>query len=115
MSIIHETTVTHTYKTTRWEIIGTWSGPANPAGDYTRECHKEYTRDRSRAEWCDSNNIRFDDGTMLYLSVRPMGHGERRHKGRTGGYTSLIDDCVRFDVASVADLPDVRKNREARG
>ena len=104
MSIHRTEEVTRTHKTTRWMITGEWSGPSNPAGGYTRFQHLEYTRDSKRADWCDGNSIRFSDGTMLFLAVEPMGHGERRQRPEKNGYGKLISDCVRHDVNTVDEL-----------
>jgi hypothetical protein len=89
----------------RFEIIGVWGGPINPAStNNTKECHREYTYDVKRAEWCLHNNIKFTDGTMLYLDARQMEFNERKPKNvRVGGYTELINDCVRLDVCTVEE------------
>lgn len=88
----------------RFEIVGIWSGPTNPAGDFTRDCHREVTRDRSLILFLKGvHGIRFTDGTMLYLSARQMDKGERAKKP-INGYTTLIRDCARYGVSSVDAL-----------
>ena len=99
--------------TTRWMITGERSGPSNPAGNYTRNVHREVTKDAQRAKWCTDHNIPYSDGTMLYLSVRPMGHGERSKEPMKNGYGSLISDCVRHDCNDVERLCEIQDRLRA--
>jgi hypothetical protein len=88
----------------RYEIIGTWSGPRNPAGDYTRICHREVVTDLELVEFCRrTHGLRFTDGTMLYLRVRALAPGERMGEQKLG-YHSLIRECCAADVDSVDGL-----------
>lgn len=88
-----------------WMIEGRWTGPVNPAGDYTRDAHREYTYSRKFAEQVRNlGSILFTDGTRLLLSV-----GQRTQRSKRPpeipGYGSLIRDCIRLGVKSVAELP----------
>ena len=85
-----------------WMIEGKWTGPQSPAGDFTRIVHREYTRDRARADACrDMRTILYTDGTRLILRVTP-------HTGKklpaNDNYGSLISDCIRAGVTSVDEL-----------
>lgn len=94
---------------TRYEITGTWSGPQNPAGDYIRLCHREYTTRSKFAEWCQTNKrITFSDGTSLIFNVRTMDNGERAKKPMDY-YGSLIHSCYLHDVNSVDELTEAEK------
>ena len=90
---------------TTWMIEGEWSGPSDPAGDWNRLVHREYTTSQQRADACrEMGSILYSDGTRLLLHVS-VHHGCRH--GSRNGYGDLIPDCIRHGVKSVEDLPDV--------
>ena len=90
---------------TTWMIEGNWTGPVNPAGDWTRLAHREYTTSYDRAhDAAGIPSIRFGDGTSLVLRVAEH-HGRRDRE--VNGYGDLITDCIRYGVTAVDDLPDV--------
>ena len=90
---------------TTWMIEGEWTGPSDPAGDWCRLAHREYTTSKLRADACRAmGSIRYSDGTRLLLHVSP--HIGRRI-GSRNGYGDLITDCIRHGVTAVEDLPDV--------
>ncbi len=86
-----------------WMIEGVWSGPQNPAGNYTRIVHREFTSSQTRVDACrDLGSIRYDDGTLLFLTVSPAPR--RGRPEAINGYNNLIDSCIAEGVASVAEL-----------
>ena len=100
-------------KTIRHEITGEWSGPASPAGDYTRIVHREVTKDAALVEFVRQHDrILYTDGTCLILSVRPLAKGERARPPKLG-YSTLIRDCARFGVSSVAEVQAAREQQES--
>jgi hypothetical protein len=94
-----------------WMIEGRWTGPINPAGDWTNIVHREFTRSRKFVEQvCELSSILFTDGTKLLLSVDERTQGSKRTRGskrppEIPGYGPLIRDCIRLGVNSVAALP----------
>ena len=75
-----------------YEITGTWSGYTSAQ---SKVCHREYTTNEERAEWCRSQfAIHYSDGTSLYLEVKDITDKSQIQQG-VDGYTSLIYDCVR--------------------
>ncbi len=84
-------------------IEGEWRG-YRASQDHV--VHREYLSqggDNKRLEWCKSNHsITFTDGTALILKVSEVS---KKQLPEISGYTSLISDCVRHDVNSVAKLP----------
>lgn len=94
----------------RYAIVGEWSGPANPAGDFTRYVHREYVRctserGRERLESIRKlGSIRYTDGTLLFISIVDVT-GDRKLPKANPSYRSLIEDCLRHGVNAVADLP----------
>jgi hypothetical protein len=92
----------------RYVIQGEWSGPRNPAGNYTRIQHREVTTNQKLIDFCGrTHGIRYDDGTMLYLSCRPCQ--PREVVKEILGYSSLIRECAAKGVDSVAALYELEK------
>lgn len=95
-----------------FQIVGTWSGPANPAGDYTRTCHVETMRDNNsrNEDFLDRvrelGHIVFTDNTTLFLTVVNVSgvHHSKRHKNKNG-YGPLIRKCIKNETRFVAYLP----------
>ncbi len=86
----------------QWMIEGEWSGPVNPAGDWTRIVHREFTTDQDRADACRAlGSILYTDGTRLFLSVTSS---DRRALPLLDGYGRLITDCIAQGVSSVDEL-----------
>lgn len=97
---------------TTYQITGSWSGPANPAGDWVRLQHVEYVRSRGKDEPSFVQSVRelgsiiFTDGTALHLEVADVTGIHRNHRPpEKRGYDRLIRECVRHGVSRVADLP----------
>lgn len=91
-----------------WMIEGHWSGPKDPAGDWTRVVHREYTTSRHRAQRCGRMGpIEFTDGTTLMLAVKPISKGPRAPQ--IPGYAQLINECLHWDVCSVRAVEAARK------
>lgn len=85
----------------RYEITGEWSGYRS---SQRRIAHREYTRNKEFAEKVkELGFIRFTDGTMLYLTVREMGKGERKQPEKPA-FRALIRECIEKRKRSVADL-----------
>jgi hypothetical protein len=88
----------------RYEITGEWSGPKNPAGDYTRLCYRETTTNEGLIQFVSrTHGIQFSDGTMLFLRCRPLGVTEQG-KSDMLGYSELVHDCFMANVDSVDAL-----------
>ena len=78
-------------------IEGTWTGYT---GARRRVVHREHTRSVKRAEEIRQlGAILYTDGTQLLLDVREGKSGEA-----IAAYGSLINDCLRHGVSSVAAL-----------
>lgn len=94
-------------KPKRFVIEGEWSGYRS---SQQRVVHRQaYPGGRKKfREWAEKvGGIRYTDGTMLYLIVRDCKPRERVKEIR--GYTSLIEDCFYYEVASVSALYDRRR------
>ena len=86
---------------TTWMIEGLWSGPHNPAGDWTKIPHREFTTDAQRVADCRRlRQIMFTDGTFLTLRIR-KGKQVLPSKDTYGG---LITRCLAAGVDTVAEL-----------
>lgn len=86
----------------RYVLEGTWRG-YNSGMD--RVVHSEVIQGSRKMflAWLQKTFcIRYTDGTMLELNVRPAKPRERVEEKH--GYKSLIYDCFHQDVSSVADL-----------
>lgn len=91
---------------TRYIIEGTWSGYRSWQ---ERLVHKDVTTDKKLADAvAKAHSIVYTDGTCLVLRVRTAKKGERVTDLRKS-YTSLIRDCARAGVWSVAELQKARK------
>lgn len=89
---------------TTWMIEGEWSGPQNPAGNWTRIVHREFTKSRNRADACRNlHSILYSDGTRLFLTVTER-HRSGQRPPAIPGYHELINACLQTGIASVDDL-----------
>jgi len=87
----------------RYVIEGTWSGYTSRQ---QRTVHCEVTTDEKLVRKIEKiHGIRYTDGTMLYLSVRPCVYMERVTERKS--YTGLIRDCARHNVWSVGELQKI--------
>lgn len=87
----------------RFVIEGEWTGYTSAQRRVVHRTVHAGTEKRLR-EWVDKTRaIRYSDGTSLVLSVRNCGPRERITEIR--GYSTLIANCVRHNVATVDDLP----------
>jgi hypothetical protein len=87
----------------RFVIEGEWSGYHSGQQRVVHRTVHEASERRLRA-WADKTHaISYTDGTRLILSVRDCKPRERV-KDIINGYTSLIRDCVYYDVSSVHEL-----------
>ena len=91
----------------RFVIEGEWSGYQS---SQQRVVHRTVHagRETSLRAWAEkTHGILYTDGTMLYITVRDCKPRERVQEKH--GYDSLIRDCVRHNVASVAALCKVQE------
>lgn len=87
----------------RFVIEGVWSGHrASQSKVVHRQAYASAGWKKLRAWAEQARCISFTDGTSLDLSVRDCKPRERVEEVR--GYTRLIEDCARHDVASVVAL-----------
>jgi len=87
----------------RFVIEGEWTGYKSTQ---QRVVHRRvYPGNRKKLrEWASkAHGIRYNDGTMLILSVRDCKPRERVQE--INGYTSLIEDCFHHSGMSVEKLP----------
>lgn len=97
-----------------YAIIAEWTGPQNPAGDWTRLQHCEHVRSQKKQmpDWLqrvdDMGQIIFTDGTSLLLSVRDItgvrGKDRPPHQPDSG-YKQLIRQCLHHGTNKVEELP----------
>ena len=93
----------------RYILTGEWTGPSSPAGDFNPFQHRECVTEHRLVLWAkDIGRITFTDGTALILRAEPMQKGER-FGAPILGYKSLIRDCFRYGVDSVAALCAAQK------
>ena len=93
----------------RYVIEGEWSGYSS---GQRRVVHREVTDRAARADWCRrAGCILYTDGTRLDLTVREAKPRERVTE--IHGYTSLIDECERENLKTVAGLSVARAARQA--
>lgn len=91
-------------------IEGNWSGPHNPAGEWTRMQHREYTTCPTFAEKCQAlGQIAYGDGTLLYLRVQRWTKKDGKRLPEIKKYTELIHVCVATGINRVDDLPKPSK------
>lgn len=84
----------------RHVIEGTWTGYTS---SQEHVVHRVVTTRPKFVEWVrDTYGITYTDGTKLLLTVRPCK--PREHVKEIHAYDSLIDQCFREGVASVAEL-----------
>ena len=96
------------------KITARWSGPSNPAGNWTDgNLLTMYVSDyrtlgRSIVEYVkQTHSIGFSDGTSLILSIEPVNRG--KNDSGDHGYMDLIRECAAYGVASVDDLYKARQ------
>lgn len=88
----------------RYVIEGEWTGYTSAQRHVV---HRTVHSDPTLREWIKKNSmIRYTDGTALVLSCRDLGLYERITEQH--GYDSLIADCFRQNVNSVAALVNAR-------
>jgi hypothetical protein len=93
----------------RFVLEGTWRGYTSRQ-DHV--CHREVCSE-SKAAWAnDTYCILFTDGTTLELRARPAKPREKVEL--KAAYTSLIDECFRKGVNSVAELSNLEKAAKER-
>ncbi len=81
-----------------YTIEGKWTGYTSAQ---RRVVHREHTRSKKRADQIrELGSIGYTDGTRLLLHVIDGKSGKP-----INGYSSLINDCLRHGVNSVAALP----------
>lgn len=89
----------------RWLIEGEWSGYTD---GQRKVVHRKVIQGRPKFRIAIERLrcITYTDGTRLLLTVRDCKPREKVVE--INGYGSLIEDCVRHNVNSVANLPDDR-------
>ena len=87
----------------RFVLEGTWRGYRS-SQDHV--CHREVCNEK-KADWANKTfSILYTDGTTLELHARECKPRERVQEKRS--YSSLIDDCYRKGVRTVAELCEER-------
>ena len=82
----------------RWILEGRWSG-YHPRQE--RVVHRAIIK-KNPERYKDLSCIRYTDGTCLYLTLREAKPRERVEVIKS--YATLIEDCIRQGVSSVAEL-----------
>lgn len=93
---------------TRYVIEGEWTGYV---ASQSHVAHREVTTRKLRADQIkELGFIRFTDGTMLLLSVRPARFRERVEVKKQ--YSDLIAECVLYRINDVSRLDAARRKEE---
>jgi hypothetical protein len=88
----------------RYIIEGTWTGYSSHQQRVVHRTVHKAAEKKLRA-WAEKTyGVLYTDGTRLLLNVRDCKPRERVEV--IAGYSGLIAECMRHDVASVADLPE---------
>ena len=86
-----------------YTIEGVWTGYTSAQ---RRVVHREHTRSKERVDAIVAlGSIAYTDGTRLLLHASDGKHGQP-----INGYGSLIRDCLRRGVSSVAELYSAKES-----
>lgn len=91
----------------RFVLEGEWRGYSS---NQDHVCHRQVITALRAKRFEGYRQIIFTDGTALTLRVRPAKLREKVIERL--GYSSLINDCLHYDIWSVQGLVDARKARD---